>query len=38
VLAAMAACPPLKIDEDIFDDNMSGGMYELDNFRFVRKT
>lgn len=34
----MAACPPLKIDEDIFDDNMSGGMYELDNFRFVRKT
>lgn len=38
VLAAMAASPSLKIDEDTFDDNMSGGLYELDDFRFVRKT
>ena len=38
VLAKMAASPPLKIDEDTFDDNMNAGTYELDNFRFVRKT
>jgi hypothetical protein len=34
----LAASLPLKIDEDTFDENMSGGMYELDNFRSVRKT